>query len=133
MAAPAPQIVDRLLGGLADDVPERDLDGRGSAHMDLRAFGVNVPDQPLRDDLDLKRVHAEDQRRELVNGGLDGFTEIVQRAFADSVNAFVSRNFCEKPILPGVPGNIGIDSSDAHRKGIVQRRSTQTAILQYDL
>src|SRR5262249_42283253 len=83
---------------------------------DLRPFGVNITDETLRDDLHLKRVHAEYERGELVNRSLDGFTEIVQRAFADAVYAFVGRDFRKEPILPGIPGNVGIDGSDAHRK-----------------
>src|SRR5215467_12155669 len=84
--------------------------------MDLRRFGVNITDETLRNGLHLKRVHAEYERGELVNRSLDGFTEIVQRAFADAVYAFVGRDFRKEPILPGIPGNVGIDGSDAHRK-----------------
>src|ERR1022692_2236463 len=40
VALPAPQVVDGLVAGFADDVPQRDLNGRYRAHVDLRAFRV---------------------------------------------------------------------------------------------
>ena len=45
VAAAAPQVVDGLIAGLADDVPAGDLDRGHGAHVDLRAFGVDVANQ----------------------------------------------------------------------------------------
>src|SRR2546425_12866021 len=67
VAAAAPQVIDGLIGGFPDDVPAGDLDGRYSAHVDLGAFGIDITDEPLRHHLDLKRIHADDQRCQLVN------------------------------------------------------------------
>src|ERR1019366_4084066 len=89
VALPAPQVVDGLVAGFADDVPKRDLDGRDRAHVDLRAFRVHIAHQALRDDLHLERVHPDRQRLQFVDGGFHGFAEIVHRAFTHAVQAFV--------------------------------------------
>lgn len=59
MAAAAPQIVNGLIRGLADDVPTGDLDRGYGAHVNLRAFGVHIANQLLGEDFDLERIHPE--------------------------------------------------------------------------
>ena len=114
MATATPQVVYGLFGGLADDVPKRDFDGRYGTHMDLGAIGVNVADHPLRNDLHLERVHTDDERLEFMDGGLDGFGEIVEGSFADAVNAFVGGDLRKEPVLPWVAGYVGVDGCYAH-------------------
>ena len=109
MAAAAPQVVNRLIRDLADNVPAGDLDGGDGAHMDLGALGVHVADQTLRNDFDLKRVHAEDQRFQLVDGGLHGLAEIIQRAFTNSMDAVAGSDLREQPVLPGIPRDVSFD------------------------
>ena len=114
VALTAPEIVDRLIAGLADDVPERDFDSRHGAHMHLRAVGVHIADEALRDGLHLEGVHADDQRLQLVDGGLHGPGEVIRRAFAHAVDAFVGGHLGEQPVLPGIAGDVGVDRCDSH-------------------
>ena len=59
-----------------------------------------------------------DQRLQFVDGGFDGLAEIVQRAFAHAVDAFVGRDFGEQPVLPRVARDVGIDGGDSHLRGL---------------
>ncbi len=74
--------------------------------MDLRALRIDVADQFLADHLHLERVHAEDQRRKFMDRGFHRAAEIIERAFADAVNAFIGGNARKKPVLPGITGDI---------------------------
>ena len=89
MTAATHQVVNGLVAGFADDVPERDLDGGYGAHVKLRALRINVADEALGDGLDLKRIHADDERLQFVDGGFHGLGEVVDSPFPDAVNAFV--------------------------------------------
>src|ERR1022692_3609076 len=114
LALAAPQVIDGLIAGLADDVPQRDLNGRYRAHVDLRAFRVHIAHQALRDDLHLERVHPDRQRLQFVDGSLHRLAETVQRALAHPVDAFVRGHLGEYPVLPGIAGNVGVDGGDSH-------------------
>src|SRR5579871_6130989 len=114
MALPAPQVVERLVTRFPDDVPQGDLNGRDRAHVNLRAFRIDVADQPLRNGLHLEWVHPEHQPLQLVDSGLNGFGEAVQRAFAHAVDVLVGRDLCEYPVLPGIAGYISINRGDSH-------------------
>lgn len=59
--------------------------------MNLRAFGIHIAHQALRNGFHLERIHADGQGLQLVYGGLDGLAEAAQRAFADPVNALVGK------------------------------------------
>ena len=58
VTAAAEQPVDRLAAGLADQVPERDLDPADGGH-DRRSALVLVADHPADDRLDVERVAAQ--------------------------------------------------------------------------
>jgi hypothetical protein len=90
-----PEVVERLIAGLADDVPASDLDRRDGGHVDLRPFGGESADQALRNHFDLKGIHAEHKVFELVNGCFHSFGEIVERSFADAGQTFIGENFCK--------------------------------------
>src|SRR6185503_1521726 len=66
------------------------------------------------EDLDLKGIHAEDQRFQFVNGRFDGTPKVIERTFADAVDAFVGQDACEQPVLPGVARDVGFDGGDFH-------------------
>jgi hypothetical protein len=68
----------------------------------------------VRNDFDLEWIHANDQRRKLVDGGFNRFGEVVERAFAYSVDSVAGPDFGEQPVLPGIPGDEGFDLADAH-------------------
>ena len=40
--------------------------------------------------------------------------EVVERPFADAVDAFIGDDFGEEPVLPGITGNVGFDGCYAH-------------------
>ena len=120
VTAAAPQVVDGLVAGFADDVPEGDLDGRNGAHVDLRTIGIDVADEALGNRFDLERVHPEDQRREFVDGGFYRTGEIVEGSFANAVEAVIGDDFGEEPVFPGVTGDVGFDCLDAHEPLIVR-------------
>ena len=56
--------------------------------MDLRALGINIANQALRNGFHLKGIHADRQRLQLMYGGLDGLAETVQSAFAHAAAGF---------------------------------------------
>jgi len=82
--------------------------------VQLRSFRIDVAHEALRNGLHLKWVHADHERFELVNGGFHGSGEVVDGAFADPVDAFVGRDFCEEPVFPGVTGDVGVYGGDTH-------------------
>src|SRR5204863_5738645 len=57
--ATAQQLMDRLAGRLADDVPAGNLDRRDCRHVDLAAVGVDVASHLLVEQLDLAGVQAD--------------------------------------------------------------------------
>ena len=117
VTASAPQVVNGLAARLSNDVPAGNFDGRDRAHVDLRALGINVADEPLRQDFDLKRVHAKHKWLQFVDGRLDGLPEVVQRSLADAVDAFVGADLREEPVLPRIAGDVGVDGGDFHGFG----------------
>ena len=115
---PAEQGVDREPGGLADDVPARDLDGRDGRHVDLAAVGVDVADHPLEQRLDVVRVGPEVLVGQLLDRRGDGRREPIDRAFPIAVQAVVGLDTDEQPVLPGVADDAGLDRRDAHPRSV---------------
>ena len=56
----------------------------------------------------------ENQRLQFVDGRLDGLGEVVQRSFADAVDAFVGDDLGEQPVLPGIARDVCFDGCDSH-------------------
>ena len=55
------------------------------------------------DDLDLKGIHPEDERRQFVDRRFHGLAEVIQSAFADAVNAFIGRDLANSQFFQGFP------------------------------
>ena len=69
----AQQLGERLARHLAEDVPERDVDGGIAAHLGAGRGKADIAGQAARDGVDGERVPAEKERRgALVDIGLDG-------------------------------------------------------------
>ena len=112
---PAKERVDRLAGGLAEDVPAGDLDRRHGAHVDLAAVRVGVADHPLEERLDIGRVGPDVLVAQLLDRGLDGGREPVERPFTCPVDALVRVDPDEEPVLPGIAHEERLDVRDLHR------------------
>ena len=65
MTLPAQELVDRLVGHLAHDVPAGKLDGGEGRTMDLSAIGEEVPPDLDRHGFHLGGIHPDDQRLQL--------------------------------------------------------------------
>jgi hypothetical protein len=75
---PAEQIIDRLLGRLAHDVPQRLLDaGRGAIEFERAAPLRVIVEGDLQEVPDLKRVAADQITAEFCDLGADGAIAIV--------------------------------------------------------
>ena len=98
--AAAQQVVDGLAGGLAGDVPQRNVDGA----EDGRGDGADASDKPLLVDavpdlLDLERILSHQiLLGEIVNQGQGRVVHArVVRRFADAGQAFVGADLDEQP------------------------------------
>jgi hypothetical protein len=59
-------------------------------------------------------VHPHDQRLQSRDGRLDGFAEVVQRPFADTVDSLVGDHLGEEPVLPRIARDVSFDCRDSH-------------------
>ena len=127
--------MDRTTGGLAEDVPAGDLDGRDGRHVDLAALGVDVAHHALEEQLDVRSGRARATASSSSWMAVSTVrAEGVERALADPVDAFVGVDPDEQPVLPGVAHEVGVTpviliarssrQSQAHppRRGLARRQ-----------
>ena len=121
MAAAAEQPVDRLTAGLADQVPERDLDAADGRHHG-RAALVLVADHPADDGLDVERIAAEHPALDpLVGQGLDRLFLPLQRRLADARQAGVGAQADEQVIPQAGVGQEGLEGDRSSWLGVPHR------------
>ena len=92
--AAAEQLIDRLVRHLAENVPERDVDGGNRSHRYRAASPVRTAIEKLPDVLDTARVAADEIRYQVVleiRG--DGEFAPIQSGVADTGNTGASDNF----------------------------------------
>ena len=53
-----------------------------------------------------------------MDGRFHGFGDVIERALADAVDAFIGRDFCEEPVFPGIPRDVSFDGSNAHKRAL---------------
>src|SRR6185436_11964068 len=105
--AAAEQLVDRLAGRLAEDVPQRDLDARQHADQRrVRALRIAAAVDFAPQALDVERVRAGDIAAEHVLGHrLDDLrTEAVAVDLADATDAVVGRQLDENEVAAAEAG-----------------------------
>src|ERR1700733_4140065 len=117
VASTAPEVVQRLIADLADNVPACDFNGSHGGHVDLCSFGCQISNELLRNDFDLKGIHPEDEILKLVNSCFDSLGEIIQGSFTNASHAFVSKNLCKKPVLPRISDQVSLYFDDFHSHG----------------
>ena len=84
----AEQLRDRLARGLAEYVPERDVEGRVAAHLGAARAEAEIADEVGGQQVDRQRVAADDTRRDIfVQIFLDGARAV--EGFAEAGDAFV--------------------------------------------
>ena len=114
MAAAAEQPVDRLAAGLADQVPEGDLDRADGGHHGRSAL-VLVADHPADDRLDVERVAAQHPPLDpLVGQRLDRLLLPLQRRLADAGQARIRAQADEQVIAQSGVGQEGLELGDLH-------------------
>jgi len=84
--------------------------------VDLATLGVHVARHALHDQLDVGGVLADVGILELVDGCLDGGAEGIERALPHSVEALVGIDTDEKPVLPWVSDQEGLNATDLHER-----------------
>ena len=87
--AAAEQLVDRHAERLAEDVPAGHLDRGDHRAVDVAAVERDAVEQALGQRIDAARILADREVLQLVDAGLGGADEAVQRALADAVDAGV--------------------------------------------
>ena len=114
VAAPPKEPVDGLVAGLADDVPERDLNAADRRHHRAAAL-VLVAHHGADDRLDVERVATQHPVLDpLVDEGLDRLLLPLQRGLADARQPGVGAEADEEVVAqPGV-GHPGLELSDPH-------------------
>ena len=126
---PAEQLVDRLPGHLAQDVPQRDIDGGDRGHRDRPPAPVRAPVEVLPGVLDGIRVAADQQRRDvLFEVGHDRQLTTVQRGVPETGDA-VGRGDPQGDEVPSGAGHEDIDPLDrAHSAPQYQPRNDHVRI-----
>src|SRR5688572_16909825 len=59
-------LIERLAGELAEEVPERDVEGGRSARLDARAAKAEIAGEPASEAVDLERIAAKHARRDVL-------------------------------------------------------------------
>ena len=124
----AQQLVQRHVRRLGLDVPQRHVDGRDRGHGDRPAPPIGALVEILPDVLDLRRVAADQKRRDMVLQVAD-HRELapVHRAVADAVQALVGDDLEGDEVPPGRADD-DLDVLDLHEitsSGIAVRRPTK--------
>ena len=95
----AEQAVDRLAGGLAEHVPERDVDRADRDHAEaLAAPGHGLAVHVLPEELDVPRILADEQRRQVAIDDRLGHVRR-QRGVADADVAAVGEHLDDQPAV----------------------------------
>jgi hypothetical protein len=112
--APSEQLVDGLVTGLADDVPERDLDAADRRHHRAATL-VLVTHHRADDRLDVERVAAQHTVLDpLVDEGLDGLLLPLQRGLAHPRQSGVGAEPDEEIVAQTGVGHPCFELSDSH-------------------
>ena len=126
-AGTAEEVVDRLLGDLADDVPQRLLDaGRGAVELQRAAPLRIVIESDLQDVADVERIAADEVAAELIDLRGDGAIAVVLAiGLAPADDAGVGLDPHEHEILPptGMDRKTS-DASDFHAASTMRPRKT---------
>ena len=112
--AAADQAPDRLVAGLADQVPHRDLDPADRGHHG-RAALVLVADHAADDRLDVEGIATDDARGDpFVEEHLDGALLPLERGLADAGQAGVGGQADEQVVADAGIGEEGLEAGDLH-------------------
>jgi hypothetical protein len=106
--------MDRGAEALAENIPACDLDRRDDRAVNMAAVERHAVEHALGEAVDPARVLPDREMLQLVNTGLGGRDEAVQRTLADAVDAGVSMNLDEEPVLPARADREGFDIGDLH-------------------
>ena len=124
-AGTAEEIVDRLLGGLADDVPQRLLDAGGGAIEFQRAAPLRVVvERDLQDVTDLERIAPDQIAAELLDLCGDGAVAVILAVgFAPPDDPGIGLDAHEDEVLaPAGMDRKAFDAGDFHRHPITSLR-----------
>ncbi len=82
--------------------------------MDVAAVERHAVQEALGEGIDAARILADRQVLQLVNAGLGGLDEAVQRAFSNAVESGIGYDPHEQPVLPAGADGIGFYVDDLH-------------------